>query len=78
MAAALHELDYTHANSARISQEVRRALAYPASRLRDALQRGVDRLADDRDAKRKLRAESDVARKYFSNLVREAGDSTLR
>ncbi|KAF2156591.1 hypothetical protein K461DRAFT_308883 [Myriangium duriaei CBS 260.36] len=78
LSASLAELDYTHANAARISTEVRRALSYPSTRLRESLQRGVEKLADERESKRKVKAESDVARKYFSNLVREAGDVRAR
>ncbi|KAG8631774.1 hypothetical protein KVT40_000914 [Elsinoe batatas] len=74
LSLALSDLDYTHSNAQRISNEVRRALSYPAARLREGLQRGVERLADEREGKRKTLAESQVARKYFSNLVREAGD----
>lgn len=78
LSISLSELDYTHANASRISAEVRRALAYPSTRLRESLQRGVQRLADERDAKRKTKTESDVARKYFSNLVRESADVRAR
>ncbi|KAF4551160.1 Transmembrane GTPase fzo1-like protein [Elsinoe fawcettii] len=78
LSLALAEVDYTHSNAQRISNEVRRALSYPAARLREGLQRGVERLADEREGKRKTLAESQVARKYFSNLVREAGDVRTR
>ncbi|PSK42917.1 Transmembrane GTPase fzo1 [Elsinoe australis] len=78
LSAALSELDYTHSNAQRISNEVRRALSYPAARLREGLQRGVEKLVDERETKRKLKTESEVARKYFGNLVREAGDVRAR
>lgn len=78
LSTALSELDYTHSNAQRISNEVRRALSYPAARLREGLQRGVEKLADERETKRKLKTESEVARKYFGNLVREAGDVRAR
>ncbi|PNS17647.1 Transmembrane GTPase fzo1 [Sphaceloma murrayae] len=78
LSTALAELDYTHSNASRISSEVRRALSYPSARLREGLQRGVEKLADERESKRKLKTESEVARKYFGNLVREAGDVKAR
>lgn len=38
----------------------------------------MEKLADERETKRKLKTESEVARKYFGNLVREAGDVRTR
>ncbi|KAL1297720.1 hypothetical protein AAFC00_006264 [Neodothiora populina] len=70
----LDELDYVHSNSTRISGEVRRALKFPADKLREGLQRGVEKLQEQRKEKVKLQTESEVARKYFGNLVRESGD----
>ncbi|KAJ9627737.1 mitofusin [Taxawa tesnikishii (nom. ined.)] len=78
MSAQLAELDYTHSNSLRISSEVRRALKYPADKLREGLQRSVERLQDERKAKIKVKEESEVARKYFGNLVRESADIRSR
>ena len=75
LSAQLAELDYTHANATRISSEVRRALKFPADKLREGLQRSVEQLLDERKEKIKLQGESDVARKYFGNLVRESGGS---
>jgi len=65
-------MDYTHANSTRISSEVRRALTYPAAQLREGLARDVTKLNEQRDEKIKVKKESEVAKKYFVNLVREA------
>ncbi|KAK4992348.1 mitofusin [Elasticomyces elasticus] len=74
LATQLNAIDYTHSNAARISAEVRRALKFPADKLRDGLQRGVERLEAKRAETGKVRAESEVARKYFGNLFREAAD----
>jgi GTPase SAR1 family protein len=78
LSAQLAELDYTHANATRISSEVRRALKFPADKLREGLQRSVEQLLDERKEKIKLQSESEVAKKYFSNLVRESGDIRSR
>ncbi|KAI9890412.1 MAG: mitofusin [Vezdaea aestivalis] len=74
LTAALQAHDYTHANAHRISSEVRKVLRYPAENLRVGLQRSVEGLAQRRTEVGTLKKESDVARKYFSNLVREAGE----
>jgi GTP-binding protein EngB required for normal cell division len=78
LSAQLAGLDYTHANATRISSEVRRALKFPADKLRDGLQRSVEQLLDERKEKIKLQSESEVAKKYFGNLVRESGDIRSR
>lgn len=74
LAAQLAALDYTHSNSHRISTEVRRALKYPADKLREGLQRSMEHLEEQRKETKKVQAESEVARKYFGNLVRESSD----
>ncbi len=74
LSAQLIALDYTHANASRISSEVRRALKYPADNLRVGLQRNVENLQSKREERSKIRTESEVARKYFINLVRESTD----
>ncbi|KAF2102760.1 hypothetical protein NA57DRAFT_33398 [Rhizodiscina lignyota] len=74
LSSELNRLDYTHENSARIAKEVRRALRYPAGDLRVGLQRNFEKLQGKKEETDKLRYESDVARKYFSNLVRESGE----
>ncbi|KAK9422176.1 putative Dynamin-type G domain-containing protein [Seiridium unicorne] len=68
----LEAIDYIHANSARISSSVRKVLRYPADNLRVGLQRSVEQLGARRDETLKTRGESEVALKYFGNLVRES------
>lgn len=58
-----------HANSTRISSAVRKVLRFPADNLRVGLQRSVEHLGTKRDETVKTRSESEVARKYFGNLV---------
>jgi len=78
LAAQLAALDYTHANSHRISSEVRRALRYPADKLREGLQRNMESLYEQKRDTLKVQTESEVARKYFGNLVRESTDIRSR
>lgn len=78
LSAQLAELDYTHANSLRISSEVRRALKFPADKLRESLQRNMEHLQEQKRETTKTRDESEVARKYFGNLVRESNDIRSR
>ncbi|KAH8600364.1 hypothetical protein B0O99DRAFT_610550 [Bisporella sp. PMI_857] len=59
----------TTAFNDRISSEVRKVLLFPANHLRVGLQRSVESLGARRDETLKIRGESEVARKYFSNLV---------
>ena len=68
----LAAMDYVHTNSTRISNSVRKVLHIPADNLRVGLQRSVEKLGSRRDETLKVKAESDVALKYFSNLVRES------
>ncbi|KAL6721709.1 mitofusin [Lecanora helva] len=65
-------LDYTHTNSARISAETRKILRFPAESLREGLQNSVRELEEKREERWKVKRDSEVARKYFGNLVREA------
>ncbi|KAK4553897.1 mitofusin [Recurvomyces mirabilis] len=74
LAAQLAQLDYTHANSTRISAEVRRALKFPADKLREGLQKNMEGLQEQRRETVKVQQESEVARKYFGNLMRESGE----
>ena len=78
LSAQLAQIDYTHTNSLRISSEVRRALKYPADKLREGLQRSVEQLQEQRRDTVKVQNESEVARKYFGNLVRESNDVRSR
>jgi mitofusin len=72
--AQLLALDYTHSNATRISSEVRRALKYPADNLRVGLKRNVEKLQGKKEDTDKLKHESQVAQKYFSNLVTKTGE----
>lgn len=74
LSAQLSAIDYTHKNSQRISSEVRRALQYPATKLREGLQRNVEQLHEKKRETDRVKGESEVARKYFGNLVRESND----
>lgn len=67
-------MDYTHLNSVRISSEVGKVLRFPADQLRVGLQHSVEKLGAKREDKVKVKRESEVARKYFSNLVRESSE----
>lgn len=48
-------------------------LRFPADNLRVGLQRSVEKLGSKREETRKIKGESEVARKYFGNLVNESG-----
>ena len=72
IAAQLLAIDYVHLNSDRISSSVRKVLRFPADSLRVGLQRSVEQLGTKREETRKVRMESEVARKYFGNLVQES------
>ena len=50
-------------------------LRYPAQQLAVGLQRGVEELQKKKDDVSKTKRESQVARKYFGNLVRESGEA---
>lgn len=78
LAAQLAALDYTHSNSLRISSEVRRALKFPADKLREGLQRNMEQLQERKKETDKIRTENEIARKYFGNLVRESNDIRSR
>ncbi|KAJ5058258.1 hypothetical protein J3E74DRAFT_221393 [Bipolaris maydis] len=70
----LTAIDYTHSNALRISSEVRRALKGPANDVRIGLQRNVEKLQLQKEETTKIKAETEVARKYFGNLVRSSND----
>lgn len=57
---------------------MRRALKYPADKLREGLQRNVENLQEQRKETTKVQNESEVARKYFGNLVRESREIRSR
>lgn len=69
----LAAIDYVHSNSDRISSSVRKVLRVPADSLRVGLQRSVEQLGSKQKETVTIRKESEVARKYFSNLVDETG-----
>lgn len=57
---------------------MRRALKYPADKLREGLQRNVERLQEQKRETAQIQIENEVARKYFGNLVRESNDIRSR
>lgn len=69
------QIDFTHSNALRISSEVRKALKIPADNLRIGLTRQFETLQSRREETSKIRGESEVALKYFGNLVRESGET---
>ena len=73
--STLSTMDYVHNNSERISREVRKVMNIPADRLRGALKQSADKIGKRREETSKVKKESEVARKYFSNLVRESSES---
>ncbi|KEF53467.1 mitofusin [Exophiala aquamarina CBS 119918] len=78
LSATLSQMDYTHSNSARIASEVRRVLRFPAQRLSGDLQSGVEELRKKKEDVTKIKKESEVARKYFGNLVRDSSETRRR
>lgn len=74
VASQLAAIDFTHSNALRISSEVRKALKIPADNLRVGLQRRFEELQSQREETSKVRAESEVARRYFGNLVRTSSE----
>jgi mitofusin len=72
--AQLQSIDYTHINATRISSEVRRALKYPADNLRVGLKRNIEKLQSKKEDTDKVKHESNVAQKYFVNLVQRTGE----
>ncbi|KAL9000290.1 MAG: hypothetical protein Q9169_001007 [Polycauliona sp. 2 TL-2023] len=74
LSTTLQNIDYIHLNSRRISEHSRRRLNAPATDLRSSLQQEVHDLSEQRESTLKIKRESEVARKYFGNLVRESAD----
>ncbi|KAK7937833.1 Transmembrane GTPase [Apiospora aurea] len=72
ISSQLAAIDYVHLNSTRIASEVRKVLRFPADNLRVELTRSVEQLGTRRDETLKVRGESEVALKYFGNLVRNS------
>ncbi|EFY85951.1 GTPase FZO1 [Metarhizium acridum CQMa 102] len=69
VAAQLSAIDYVYANSARITDRVRRVLRIPAEDVRAALNSSVRDLEQRRDDMDKLRDKSHAALKCFGNIV---------
>lgn len=67
-------MNYTHLNAHRISTEVARCLRYPADQLRAGLERSVESIRVQREDTVKVKRESEIARKYFGNLIRESAE----
>ena len=78
LSETLATMDYTHSNATRISAEVRRALRYPGHQLTVDLQRGVEEVKQKKEEVEKTQRESEVARKYFGNLLRESSVARQR
>ncbi|EFX03120.1 transmembrane GTPase [Grosmannia clavigera kw1407] len=72
IASRLAAIDYVHNNSNRIAGTVRKVLRVPADAIRDGLNRSVEQLGNRKDETLKTRGESQVALKYFSNLVTDS------
>ncbi|KAH7038259.1 transmembrane GTPase fzo1 [Microdochium trichocladiopsis] len=72
ISAQLDTIDYVHVNGARISSSVRKVLRFPADNLRVGLTRSFEQLGARREETLKVRGESEVALKYFGNLVRNS------
>ena len=71
-------MDYTHSNSSRIASEVRRVLHYPAQNLTADLANSVEELRQKKEDVSKTKRESEVARKYFGNLIRDSEEARRR
>jgi len=78
LSATLAKMDYTHSNSTRIAAEVRRVLRYPAQQLTTDLAQGLEELKQKKEDVGKVKRESEVARKYFGNLVRDSSEARRR
>lgn len=75
LASRLNAMSYTHTNAHRISSEVSKVLRYPADTLRLGLQHSVEKLSRKKEDVEEIKIKSEVARKYFSNLLRESVES---
>lgn len=68
-------MDYVHSNATRISSEVRRILRLPAKNLQTSLAQDIEDLARRKQEVAKVKQESEVATKYFSNLFRDSTEN---
>ena len=78
LSATLAQMDYTHSNAHRVANEVRRVLRYPAQQLTADLANNVEELRQKKEDVSKTKRESEVARKYFGNLVRDSEEARRR
>lgn len=77
ISAELDSIDFVHVNAFRITNSVRKVLRIPGENLRTGLARSVEQLIARREKVVKEKGESDVALKYFSNLVREGRNQRM-
>lgn len=68
----LQEIDYVHNNCDRIAKETRKVLKFPAEDVRSGFQRSIEKQGKTVEETKKTMKESEVAVKYFGNLLREA------
>jgi len=78
LSAQLAAVDYTHTNASRIAAEVRRVLKFPAQQLAVDLAKGVEEVRQKKEEVAKIKQESEIAQKYFGNLVRSTGEGRRR
>ncbi|KAI9671333.1 MAG: mitofusin [Alyxoria varia] len=69
LSSHLASSEYVHTNALRISAELPKALRLPANNLRVGLTRKFDTLDRAKTELEGAKGESEIARKYFSNLV---------
>lgn len=68
-------MDYVHSNATRLSSDVRRILRLPAGNLQTSLAQDIEDLARRKQEVSKVKQESEVATKYFANLLRESSEN---
>jgi mitofusin len=68
----LEDMDYVHVNSERIANKCRKVLKFPVEDLRSGFQRGVEKQGKAVQERKQIKRESEVADKYFGNLLRNA------
>lgn len=57
---------------------MRRVLRFPAQQLTADLTHGVEELKQKKEDVTKIKKESEVARRYFGNLVRDSSETRRR
>jgi len=78
LSAQLAAVDYTHTNASRVAAEVRRVLKFPAQQLAVDLGKGVEEVRQKKEDVTKIKQESEIAQKYFGNLVRSTSEGRRR